>query len=158
MRTVKGEIEFKENKIDVTDPCYDSDVWCRKQVFITPGKYIYTVKLEQEQNCEIVSQLKIQLKNAKSGVRSLREVGTIGVDAGLAGFFEDKPDYNDEDWKKVVDMILACEGPAVLKTDKESPFGCNGIVVSSGYGDGVYRVLEIIGAYGKRLGYRIDFT
>ena len=63
MRTVKGEIEFKKNKIDVTDPCYDSDVWCRKQVFITPGKYIYTVKLEQEQNCEIVSQLKIQLKN-----------------------------------------------------------------------------------------------
>ena len=121
MRTVKGEIEFKKNKIDVTDPCYDSDVWCRKQVFITPGKYIYTVKLEQEQNCEIVSQLKIQLKNAKSGVRSIREVGTIGVDAGLAGFFEDKPDYNDEDWKKVVDMILACEGPAVFKTEKESP-------------------------------------
>ena len=60
--------------------------------------------------------------------------------------------------QKVVDMILDCEGPAVLKTDKESPFGCNGIVVSSGYGDGVYRVLEIIGAYGKRLGYRIDFT
>lgn len=157
MRTIKGEIEFKKNKIDVTDPCYDSDVWCRKEVFITPGMYIYTVKIEQEQNHEIVSQVKIQLKNAKSTVRSFRVVGTIGVDAGLAGFFEEKPDYDDEAWKKVVDMVLACKGPAVIKTDKQSAFGCNGIVVSSGFGDGVYCVREIVGAYGKRLGYRIDF-
>ena len=158
MRTIKGEIEFKKNKIDVTDPCYDSDVWCREKVFITPGKYIYTVKIKQQQNYEIVSHLKIRLKNAKGGIRLFRDIGAIGVDAGLAGFFEDKPDYNDETWKKVVDMVVACEGPVVIKTDKESAFGCNGIVVSSGYGDGVYRVYEIIGVYGKRLGYSIDFT
>lgn len=157
MRTIKGEIEFQGNKLDVTDPCYDSDVWCREQVFITPGKYIYTVKIKQERNYEVVSQLRIRRKNAKGGIRSFRDVGSIGVDAGLAGFFENKPDYKDGAWKKVIDLVLKAEQPVVLKTSKEDAFGCNGVVVSSGYGDGLYYIREIIGENETRLGYSIDF-
>ena len=158
MRTVKGEIEFQSDKLDVTDPCYDSDVWCRKQVAITPGKYIYTVKIKQERKHEVISQLRIKRKNAKGGVRLFRDIGTIGVDAGLAGFFENKPDYDDEDWRRVCDMLLATNHPTVLQTSKDDAFGCNGIVVTSGYGDGVYLVREIIGDNETCLGYIIDFV
>ena len=157
MRTVKGEIEFTSNKLDVTDPCYDASVWCRTQVDITPGKYTYMIKIRQERNHEVIASLKIRLKKAKGGVRFFREIGAIGVDAGLAGFFENKPDYDDEQWSRVGDELLQAGHPTILQTAKESSFGCNGVVVTSGYGDGAYPVYEIIGENGTRLGYRIDF-
>ena len=158
MRTVRGEIEFTSNKLDVTDPCYDASVWCRTQVDVTPGKYVYMIKIRQERNYEVVASLRIRLKNAKGGVRFLREIGAIGVDAGLAGFFENKPDYDDENWKSVCEELLKAGNPTILQTAKESVFGCNGIVVSSGYGDGAYPVYEIVGENQTRLGYRIDFV
>lgn len=158
MRTVKGEIEFTSNKLDVTDPCYDASVWCRTQVDITPGKYTYMIKIRQERNHEVIASLKIRLKKAKGGVRFFREIGAIGVDAGLAGFFENKPDYDDEQWSRVGDELLQAGHPTILQTAKESSFGCNGVVVTSGYGDGAYPVYEIIGENGTRLGYRIDFA
>ena len=158
MRTVKGEIEFTSNKLDVTDPCYDASVWCRTQVDITPGKYTYMIKIRQERNHEVIASLKIRIKKVKGGVRFFREIGAIGVDAGLAGFFENKPDYDDEQWSRVGDELLQAGHPTILQTAKESSFGCNGVVVTSGYGDGVYPIYEIIGENGTRLGYHIDFA
>ena len=56
--------------------------------------------------------------------------GSIGVDAGLAGFFHNKPDYSDEAWSKFCDRIR--HGDAWLTED--------GFYSSSGYGDGCYGV------------------
>ena len=60
----------------------------------------------------------------------MEEIGEIGVDAGLAGFFHDKPDYDNDAWSKFCDRITT--GDAWLTED--------GFFSSSGYGDGSYGV------------------
>lgn len=60
----------------------------------------------------------------------MEQIGTIGVDAGLAGFFRNKPDYNDEEWANFCTMISK---GSVWLTDE-------GFYSHSGYGDGVYNV------------------
>lgn len=60
----------------------------------------------------------------------MEKIGSIGVDAGLAGFFHNKPDYSDEAWSKFCDRIR--HGDAWLTED--------GFYSSSGYGDGCYGV------------------
>lgn len=48
----------------------------------------------------------------------------------MAGFFNDKPDFNDDEWDKLCDKVN--EGDAWCLYD--------GIFSSSGYGDGSYDV------------------
>lgn len=60
----------------------------------------------------------------------MEEIGSIGVDAGLAGFFHNKPDYSDEEWGEFCDRVR--NGDAWLIED--------GFYSSSGYGDGCYGV------------------
>ena len=62
--------------------------------------------------------------------RTWRKTGSIGVDAGLAGFFHNKPDYSDEEWGRFCDRVR--NGDAWLIED--------GFYSSSGYGDGCYGV------------------
>ena len=57
-------------------------------------------------------------------------IGFIGVDAGLAGFFIDKPGYTSEQWADFCDSIK--NGDVWLTDD--------GFFSQSGYGDGVYVV------------------
>ena len=121
---VHGTKEFLD-KIDITDPCYNRDVWCRINNFpITAGVYeCYT----HEKNTNWGKRV------ARIGIRRgtaeyYEHKGTIGVDAGLAGFFNNKPDYNDEQW----DEFVYREGNAWIVED--------GFYSSSGYGDGVYSV------------------
>ena len=60
----------------------------------------------------------------------MEEIGSIGVDAGLAGFFHNKPDYIDEEWGRFCDRVR--NGDTWLIED--------GFYSSSGYGDGCYGV------------------
>lgn len=60
----------------------------------------------------------------------MKEIGSIGVDAGLAGFFHSKPDYDYEAWNAFCDRIR--HGDAWITED--------GFYSSSGYGDGGYGV------------------
>ena len=62
--------------------------------------------------------------------KDMEEIGSIGVDAGLAGFFHNKPDYSDEEWGRFCDRVR--NGDAWLTED--------GFYSSSGYGDGCYGV------------------
>lgn len=58
-------------------------------------------------------------------------IGYIGVDAGLAGFFNDKKDFDDEEWSHFCSKI------------DNSSNGWNmydGVFCLSGYGDGSYPV------------------
>lgn len=62
--------------------------------------------------------------------KEMKEIGSIGVDAGLAGFFHNKPDYTDDEWTAFCDRVR--HGDAWLIKD--------GFYSSSGYGDGCYGV------------------
>lgn len=62
--------------------------------------------------------------------RNMPIIGTIGVDAGMAGFFQNKPDYDEKDWFDLCDRF---NKKACLITPE-------GFFTESGYGDGVYNV------------------
>ena len=128
------------NIIDITDPCYDKDVWCRmNNVLIKSGEYhcikwMYTEKEEfngKQYTDTRVGILGIYLGGVIPQQKQMVEIGSIGVDAGLAGFFENKPDYNDSEWQKFCDRLDNNNNAWMIDC---------GVYSSSGYGDGCYGV------------------
>ena len=125
-----GTKTFPE-KIDITDPCYDKTVWCRMNDFeISPGKYnCYVTELDDEETGNWGDRVsRIGIRKAKGDI--YRRVGSIGVDAGLAGFFINKPDYTDKEWSKFCGRC----GSDRAWNIKE------GFYSESGFGDGSYSV------------------
>ena len=160
-----------ESPVDVTDPCYATDVWCRiNGVKIKPGKYLCLAKtLDWDDQYTRLDGKRVDYHDHRVGTIGIFHVdefpvlaasaaagtltkypnwgtstadngkwfseliGSIGVDAGLAGFFHDKPDYTDEQWS-VFCSTIAC-GEAWVKEE--------GFFSSSGIGDGEYDVYGI---------------
>lgn len=133
-----GTMDF-HGSVDITDPCYNKDVWCRmNNVKIKEGKYTCIIWHQNDKGehdgkpyCyKMVGVIGIYLDGVIPAQKSMKEIGSIGVDAGLAGFFHNKPDYDDEAWNALCDR--ACHGDAWITED--------GFYSSSGYGDGCYGV------------------
>ena len=125
-----GTIEL-ETKVDITDPCYNKDVWCRMTKDCEPGKYKGYVEMIDEGDWGMrVSSVSIFKGNKIWGIEEMEYIGNIGVDAGLAGFFNNKPNFSDTEWYGFCAKI-------------ENGYAWNlynGIFSCSGYGDGVYSV------------------
>lgn len=124
--------KYFSGKLDVTDPCYNKNVWCRANVNVQPGEYTCCVWLNDEDRVATIGIY-------KDGVIPLRAdmepVAEIGVDAGLAGFFVDKPDYNVREWADFCES-LGCGENYWLRDDS--------FFSSSGYGDGGYDVCAVM--------------
>ena len=128
-----GTIELKNN-VDITDPCYDKDVWCRMTTACKPGKYNCYIETEEDSDYPRVACISIFKGDKIYGVEELEEIGTIGVDAGLAGFFDNKKDFSREEWLELCDKIH-------LGEKKERAWIlAGGFFSHSGYGDGAYSV------------------
>lgn len=134
------------NKVDITDPCYKKDVWCRlNDIEITPGDYTCiawksteTYEYNGKEHKDVrVGNLGIYLNGVIPSQKSMEEIGEIGVDAGLAGIFNSKPDLDDDSWRGFCDYID--KGDHWIFNGKDS-FGLDGVCSSSGYGDGMYGV------------------
>ena len=138
MRRKKIGTKYFEGIVDITDPCYNKDVWCRMTAEIKAGEYTcyvwrHTEMFEhngEEYKDVRVGVIGIYLGGIVPPQRSMEYIGEIGVDAGLAGFFMNKPDYNDDEWEGFCDSIR--DGYAWIKDE--------GFFSSSGYGDGCYPV------------------
>lgn len=138
MRRKKIGTKYFEGMVDITDPCYDRDVWCRMNAEVKAGEYTcyvwrHTDKgvfMNKEYKDIRVGVIGIYLDGIIPPQRSMEEIGSIGVDAGLAGFFINKPDYNDDEWGDFCGSIRY--GDAWIKDE--------GFFSSSGYGDGEYPV------------------
>lgn len=110
-----------EGLIDITDPCYDKDVWCRMSATVKAGTYECRVWKQteryeyegEEHKYQIVGIIGIYLDGIIPPQKQMEEIGSIGVDAGLAGFFMNKPDYTDEQWTEFCESIR--EGDAWIK-------------------------------------------
>lgn len=134
-----GVMDF-HGSVDITDPCYEKDIWCRmNDVKIKAGTYACMVWHHTEKgtysdgrpySCELVGIIGIYLNGNIPRQRAMKEIGTIGVDSGMAGFFHDKPDYSDEAWSQFCDRVR--HGDAWLTED--------GFYSCSGHGDGGYAV------------------
>ena len=156
MNIKKGKVVFETTKVDVTDPGYDRSIWCRLSVDIVPGEYIYKAYIRKVKNWgNRVTQLSIINVSAKSRARLGKCVGEIGVDAGLAGFFDNKPDYGDKAWWEICDTLN--DYPGVYEAKKDNAFKCNGVLSTSGVGDGFYAVYELLDWKDNRCGYTILF-
>ncbi len=134
-----GVMDF-HGSVDITDPCYDKDVWCRmNNVKISEGEYVcyvwrYTDKGKYEDGTPysyvMVGVIGIYRNGDIPRQKDMEKIGSIGMDAGLAGFFHNKPDYSDKEWSTFCDRIR--HGDVWLTAD--------GFYSSSGYGDGCYGV------------------
>ena len=164
-----GEVLFLDGLCDVTDPCYDKDTWCAlHNVKIMPGVYSAFIDEVNYPNEYIADSLEDEaMYNVKKGDKFISDdirimaltivheeyvpyfldaetneyklSSNIGVDAGLCGFYNHKPDFKEDDaWYKFVDSLD--------KSDNDNVCDChhgNGVTVSSGFGDGVYKVYKL---------------
>lgn len=125
-----GDLELGTT-VDITDPCCNKDVWCRMTVDCEPGLYKGYVEMSDEGDWGmLVAAISIFKGNKIWGIEEMEYIGSIGVDAGLAGFFNNKPDFSDPEWNEFCDKI----------NDGDAWNLYNGIFSSSGYGDGCYSV------------------
>lgn len=79
---------------------------------------------------DVIGIIGIYLDGVIPCQKEMKKIGDIGVDAGLAGFFHNKPDYTDDEWAAFCDRVR--HGDAWLIKE--------GFYSSSGYGDGCYGV------------------
>lgn len=122
------------DKVDVTDPCYSKGVWCRKTLDCQPGSYFGYVTVNNEGIWgNRISDISIYKDDIKPDYDDTYFKDTICVDSGMAGFFNNKPDFSDEQWNELC-----------IETDDGGSFWSmfNGLFSVSGYGDGQYPVYE----------------
>lgn len=125
---IYGTIDFPDN-IDISDPSYDEDVWCRINRFPIPeGTYeCYTLKASNKETHGFGNRI------ARIGIRTdkadhYERKGMIGVDSGMAGF------YNCDNMLIYEDILNNAE-------PEDSVFLYEDAFVSeSGYGDGGYDI------------------
>lgn len=135
----KGTFNFDKGIVSATDPCYNDNVWCRlDNIKIKPGKYrciAYTVEEGIYKGCITICQIVYgDIPAPQDGVK--RDLlGTIGVDAGLAGFYQDKPNYTDDEWRDFCSKLYPVDGNWADFLINE-----HGFCTSSGEGDGEYPV------------------
>ena len=112
-------IEFSKEEIAITDPCYNKSVWCRiNDVPIMPGLYrcVYAMISSQEDgiNIKSIAQTMIVRDDYLTAhpdiifllqLEDWEYVGEIGVDSGMAGFFQDKPNFSNAEWSDFCNSI-----------------------------------------------------
>ena len=155
--------------VDVTDPCYNSNI--RVSYPCEPGKYetYHTLSDEGEwgnrvASCAIVHEDYLEdffddpsemdaedfIECANQNGYNLKEA-VIGVDAGMAGFFDNKPDFDDSEWLRVCDEVK--EGKVFhLSFDERDSF-----FTESGYGDGGYIACSLFNNDDKFVAGIIEF-
>lgn len=166
-RILVGQINLHSGVVDITDPCYNKDVWCRMQTEVKPGTYnCYSyvgedadwgkrVWLNQIVIADDADSVATEEKVSKN--RSWRNIGKIGVDAGLAGFFDEKPDFGDEEWDSLCDWMLDDEKNSACSSYIKDFNGKDGFWTTSGIGDGGYDVFAIRNTKGQIVALEIRF-
>lgn len=146
-----GSFENKTGKMDVTDPCYDKDSCCRSKFLCLPGKYNVYIDIRvcrgwgtRVHSLRIVHDEYDGKNKFSTWKPKLMRYSSVFVDAGLCGFFDNKPDYksdnfgnlgkydklNPKTWGQVCDLVR----------NKEFAVLSYGAFSSSGIGDGSYPI------------------
>jgi len=155
MNKVIGKTSFTKGHVTVTDPCYSKGTWCTAEVEnVFKGEWEASVEIK---NCgdwgDRVAKLTLKAIGQEP-VKAIRLPNDIGVDAGVCGVFEDKPDYGDNKWGEVCDVMgYSNYGMATMS----NAFHCNGAWSSSGYGDGGYTAVVGTNADGEVVEIVIEY-
>lgn len=172
-----GQMQVNES-ILVTDPGYDDDVWCQLNVKnMQPGTYDCIVEYDHVRSNERQRVVGIRLvltsgdeaeflKNKLKRKRPWHLQGVIGVDAGLAGFFNGyKPNFDDNVWLSLCKWMEEEDNQRTTANENDGYYirevgdeGVTGFWSRTAYGDGVYEVFAINGSNGKTVALAIDYT
>ena len=143
-----GTIELNKT-VDITDPCYDEDVWCRTNDFpVDPGTYECYAWIKTDRETHGFGKRVAKIALNKPGKVAIRyeEKAIIGVDSGMAGFF------TCDNKKYFEDVILHTD---VTCSDV---FIDDGVFCSSsGFGDGGYGVYAGYDKNGELVELQIRF-
>ena len=147
-----GELNIPNGLVDITDPCYERSVWCRmNDVRVRPGKYdcfSFVGEIDDWGPRVWINQIVHQEVDEFDHFR-MECIGSIGVDAGLAGFFAKDKNYSDKEWADFCseinrqNKIFREPGDTLYRSyfkideDGKSPVG---FFTQSGCGDGGYDV------------------
>lgn len=135
-----GEIRL-DGKVDITDPCYNKDVWCRITMDCQPGNYKGYAYISDEGDWgKRVAMLSIFKDGKKKDLKKMKFIDSIGVDAGMAGFFRDKPDYPGGNWHGFLVEAGAYNAEGEWDYSRRVYSIDYGIFSESGFGDGCYEV------------------
>lgn len=165
-----GELVINEGEtIDITDPCYDKNVWCRiNDVKVKSGTYLCYSYIDEK---EILGWGKRPWANEiilpeykDKGV--WYHLGNIGVDAGLAGYFVNKPNFTDKEWLELCKYMEYddsgnnenfAKGLWETFLVNDPLLNYKGFYTESGAGDGGYEVYAMKDG-DEIVGLRIDFA
>lgn len=155
---IAGKRVFDNTPVTATDPCYPKTSFhVVRDIAVKPGDYrcvawkgrcYYTDRETHKRHsysrifiCGIY--LDGKMPNMDDGI----EIGHVGVDAGLAGFFQNKPDYEDAEWFDFCDRI----------NEHDWLITPEGFCTESGFGDGYYPVYKFVNDKGEIVGLEIRF-
>ena len=153
-----GTICLDKGTVEITDPCYTKNVWCRMEANVMPGTYnCYAYRgVDGVWGSRIwINQIVIADGDEAAYAEELandtfawEEIGEIGVDAGMAGFFRDKPNFSEKEWRELCDWLCHCppseHNPNGIKDAYVKSFATgDGFWTESGCGDGAYCVYAL---------------
>lgn len=156
-------------EVMVSDPCYTVPTWCQhKLTNVLPGEYVVNAMKSDEGDWgNRVGVLVAVHKDYVEDTLSWRAVSgaDIGVDSGQAGIFSMESYRNDSIFQEKSNFGFSRDeegdhwyGHMCDRTLNDEQWGTysHGVVSSSGYGDGSYR-LCVAKHNGKIVGIGIDY-
>ena len=158
-----GSFNLPSGKVRVTDPCYDRDVHCSGELKVKSGKWFGAVnRTNEDSNWGVrISEIYAFHESACSDDAELADENSgidVGVDSGQAGFFADElyPTTKDgfEYSNKECFYGRVCE---ITSGEKSAGIVPEGVVSSSGFGDGGYKCLITRNDYNEIVGMKIVF-
>lgn len=156
-----GTIKITNGFIDATDPCYDNDVTSYRVtgIEVCNGDYkCYAVYDKREPNrvacCRIVLDDEETMQKVENGKSWRGYSSYVGVDSGTAGFFVNKPDFNNEEWDDFCSNLDDNGYKFIYENIAKDSVG---FCTESGYGDGLYPVWIIRNSKRKITALEIRF-
>jgi hypothetical protein len=163
-----------ENRVMVSDPCYTIPTWCQIIVDkVEPGYYEPFVKISDEgswgKRVSLLMCIHEEYIDSDLNLNWVEHGGTVGVDSGQSGIFSMRSYRNDEHpidrgngdfelsmydepgdrwYEKMCQRTLSDESWGVYD---------EGLVSSSGYGDGSYTLFVLMTEDDTVVGFCIDF-
>ncbi|MCY8549383.1 DUF4241 domain-containing protein [Bacillus haynesii] len=172
MNKFLGTFEINSDSVIVSDPCYEMGVWCQAKIDnVKTGEWLSLVKQSDEGSWGIRNAELIIFHTDKMSQENLewsKEEANIGVDSGQAGIYDIDVYRNNDcigdiqnefcfDIEKDGEKFYALNCDLTLGTELHGGVINNGVVSSSGYGDGSYDLFTSKDDNGKIVAMKIVF-
>ncbi len=161
-----GEFEITNGRMMVSDPCYERGTWCHGILENVKNGTWEAFAHFEDFECSGPGGIRVKALSAKHKATEIKwnfKRGTapfeVGVDSGQAGFFNEAL-YPQGEPGEYMDLTTfygrAC---AATNWDDGRQFGtvAEGVVSSSGFGDGSYTCVYAVDEAGQVVAVEIEF-